>query len=112
MADEIFSDYKQEFILALRKFRCARNISAREMSLALGQNVNYINLIESGKRLPSMQGFFSICEYFNVFPADFLRTCSSKLSEKDSVIQEISVDLYSLSESEISIVKKMVHSLV
>lgn len=112
MSDDIFSDYKQDFIFSLKKFRCARNISAREMSLALGQNVNYINLIESGKRLPSMQGFFSICEYFNVVPADFLRISSQKLTERDSVVKEISVDLYSLTESEISTVKKMVHSLV
>ncbi len=50
------------------------------MSLALGQNVNYINLIENGKRLPSMQGFFSICEYMNINPADFF---SADLSESD-----------------------------
>ena len=32
--------------------------SAREMSLALGQNPSYINRIENGKALPSMQGLF------------------------------------------------------
>lgn len=41
------------------------------MSLALGQNVNYVNLIENGKRLPSMEGFFYICEYFGLTPAAF-----------------------------------------
>ena len=40
--------------------------SAREMSLALGQNPSYINRIENGKALPSMQGFFSICEYLQI----------------------------------------------
>lgn len=46
--------------------------SAREMSLALGQNPSYINRIENGKALPSMQGFFSICEYLQITPGDFL----------------------------------------
>lgn len=69
---EDFSErYKKDFIDKLRIFRNEKNISAREMSLALGQNVNYINFIENGKRLPSMQGFFAICEYLNIQPADF-----------------------------------------
>ncbi len=41
------------------------------MSLALGQNPSYINRIENGKALPSMQGFFSICEYLQITPGDF-----------------------------------------
>ena len=45
--------------------------SAREMSLALGQNPSYINRIENGKALPSMQGFFSICDYLKITPAEF-----------------------------------------
>ena len=43
--------------------------SAREMSLALGQNPSYINRIENGKALPSMQGFsasVSICRSHRV----------------------------------------------
>ena len=74
MLDETFIEsYKQDFINRLRKFRNEREISAREMSLSLGQNVNYINLIENGKRLPSMQGFFVICEYLNIAPQEFFK---------------------------------------
>ena len=64
-------NFSQEFSERLREFRNKSNISAREMSISLGQNVNYINLIENGKRMPSMQGFFSICEYLNVTPSEF-----------------------------------------
>lgn len=53
------------------KLRTDRKISAREMSLALGQNENYINQIENNKTLPSMQVFFYICDYFNILPKDF-----------------------------------------
>ena len=61
---QIFSD-------RLRALRNKKGISAREMSLALGQNVNYINLIENGKRKPSLDMFLYICEYLNVVPEFF-----------------------------------------
>jgi transcriptional regulator with XRE-family HTH domain len=41
------------------------------MSLTLGQNVNYVNHIETGKMFPSMQMFFALCEYFEITPRDF-----------------------------------------
>lgn len=55
----------------ISKLRTDKKISAREMSLALGQNENYINQIENNKTLPSMQVFFYICEYFQIMPKDF-----------------------------------------
>ena len=61
---QLFSD-------KLRKLRNEKGISAREMSLALGQNVNYINLIENGKRKPSLDMFLYICEYLKVSPEYF-----------------------------------------
>ena len=72
----------------LRTFRNQRGLSAREMSLALGQNVNYINLIENGKRLPSMQGFFSICEYMQISPAEFFSAGLSKSEIADRNLYE------------------------
>lgn len=71
---EFNEKYEKEFSDRLRHFRNERKISAREMSLALGQNVNYVNLIENGKRFPSMQGFFSLCEYFKISPSQFFAT--------------------------------------
>ena len=55
----------------LRYLRNERKISAREMSLALGQNETYINKIETGQRSVSMEGFFKICNYLEVSPATF-----------------------------------------
>ncbi|MGN0619728.1 MAG: helix-turn-helix domain-containing protein [Ruminiclostridium sp.] len=51
--------------------RTAKNISARDMSLSLGQSQSYINNIENGKSLPSMQMFLYICEFLEVTPKDF-----------------------------------------
>ncbi len=42
-----------------------KGVSARDMSLSLGQGVNYINTIENHHSLPSMTAFFYICEYFD-----------------------------------------------
>lgn len=55
----------------LTQLRIQRGISARDMSLSLGQSESYINKIENGKAFPSMQAFFYICEYFHITPKDF-----------------------------------------
>lgn len=51
--------------------RTSKNVSARDMSLSLGQSKNYINSIENKKCMPSMQMFLYICEYLEVTPMEF-----------------------------------------
>lgn len=41
------------------------------MSLDLGHSKSYIQSISSGKALPSLSEFLSICDYLNVTPKDF-----------------------------------------
>lgn len=55
----------------LAKLRVLKGVSARDMSLSLGQANNYINNIENKKSLPAMQSFFYICEYLGVTPQEF-----------------------------------------
>ena len=55
----------------LAKLREAKGVSAREMSLSIGQSANYINKIENQKAYPSMEAFFYICKYLGVTPRDF-----------------------------------------
>ena len=55
----------------ISKLRLARKVSARDMSLSIGQNVNYINRIENRKAEPSLSGMFYICEYFGITPQEF-----------------------------------------
>ena len=80
--------YDKNFAVRLAKLRMNKGVSAREMSLSIGQNVGYINNIETGKALPSMMGFFYICEYFGLEPKEFFDfgnespECVNKLSEK------------------------------
>ncbi len=56
----MFEDFFIERITSLRN---QKNVSAREMSLAIGQNPSYINRIENGKTFPSMQ-----CHLLNIYP--------------------------------------------
>lgn len=80
---------EKEFSLRLAQLRNDKGVSARDMSLSIGQNASYINNIENGKALPSMSGFFYICEYLNISPKDFFDT-DSKAPEK---IQDVLKDL-------------------
>ena len=64
----MYVEFTQERIA---KLRIQKDTSAREMSLALGQNESYINQIENKKALPSLPGLFYICEYLGVTPQEF-----------------------------------------
>ena len=55
----------------LARLRMQKGVSARDMSLSLGQANNYINNIENKKSLPAMQSFFYICEYLGITPQEF-----------------------------------------
>lgn len=64
----MYEEFTQERIARLR---LQKDVSARDMSLSLGQNGSYINQIENKKALPSLQGLFYICEYFGITPQEF-----------------------------------------
>ena len=63
--------YEEIFARRLTQLRMQKGISARDMSLSLGQNHGYINSIESGKTFPTMTNFFYICEYLRITPKEF-----------------------------------------
>lgn len=63
--------YEDLFYQRLSSLRGKKRVSARDMSLSLGQSENYINTIENRRAFPSMQAFFYICEYLGVEPKEF-----------------------------------------
>lgn len=67
-------DYMQWFSTRLTQLRVEKGVSARDMSLSLGQSESYINKIENRRTMPSMAGFFYICEYLKIEPRDFFDT--------------------------------------
>lgn len=63
--------YEELFYTRLTQLRTEKGVSARDMSLSIGQSAGYINNLENHKGLPSMTVFFYICEYFGVTPMEF-----------------------------------------
>lgn len=81
--------YNELLRLRLIKLRTEKGISAREMSLSIGQSVSYINKIENNKSLPSMDMFFAICEYLNIHPKDFFADYNTNATEAKQLVDEL-----------------------
>jgi len=64
-------DYEAFIAERIAQLRGQKGVSARDMSLSIGQSENYINMIENRRAFPSMSVFFYICDYFWVTPQDF-----------------------------------------
>ena len=96
------------FSQRLIQLRTQLGISARDMSLSIGQNPGYINTIENAKALPSMNNFFYICDFLHISPKDFFDT-ESENPEKLKKLTELLKHLNSNQlEALITIVKGLV----
>ena len=80
---------EKEFAVRLAKLREQKGISARDMSLSIGQNPGYINNIENEKSMPSMQGFFYICEFLNISPSTFFYETITYPDRLSSLIEDM-----------------------
>lgn len=76
---------EKDFSLRLAKLREEKGVSARDMSLSMGQNPGYINNIESGKSMPSLSGILYICEYLGITPKDFFDTDTASPSKANEL---------------------------
>lgn len=99
---------EKDFSLRLAKLRERMGVSARDMSLSIGQNPGYINNIETGKSMPSLAGIFYICDYLEITPSEFFdleNQNPAQLQELISNLKQLDDDLlYHMSE----IVRKLV----
>ena len=82
-------DYTQWFSERLTQLRMEKGVSARDMSLSLGQSESYINKIENRRTMPSMTGFFYICEYLGIAPQDFFDTKTISPTKATEIMTEI-----------------------
>ena len=97
----------EQFQRRLTELRLAKNVSARDMSLSLGQSKGYINSIENGHSLPSMSVFFYICDYLKVTPQEFF-----DLESRDpSHLAEITAKLKRLTPDQLAWVSKLIDQL-
>lgn len=82
----VYEEFTQDRIAQLRM---QRKVSARDMSLSLGQNNSYINQIENKKALPSLQGLFYICEYFGITPHQFFDEDTAYPAQLTDLVEDL-----------------------
>lgn len=99
--------YEKSFCERLSQLRIQKAVSARDMSLSIGQNPGYINNIETGKALPSMSNFFYICNYLDITPMDFFDY--NAVRPKD--MNQICGELNKLTDSQFNSIKEIVGEL-
>ena len=98
---------EQVFYKRLSELRLAKNVSARDMSLSIGQSENYINGIENKHGFPSMQVFFYICDYFGITPKEFFDVASTSPSR----LNDITEKMKSLSTEQLDLIEKIIDNL-
>lgn len=98
----------KDFAMRLARLREKKGVSARDMSLSIGQNPGYINSIETGKFKPSLDGIFYICEYLGVTPAEFFDMDSANPSKLDTIIN----DMKKLNDQQLETISALVKDLI
>ncbi len=81
--------FQELFYDRLIKLRAEKGVSAREMSLAIGQSPGYINGLENRNGFPSMQVFFYICEYLGVTPSEFFDDSNGHPLEYQELLKDM-----------------------
>lgn len=93
-----------KFYQRLNELRQKKGVSAREMSIALGQSEGYINNIENGNNFPKMGIFFYICDYLGVTPKEFFDVENNDPKR----VSEITEKLKGLSDAQLSLIEAMI----
>ncbi len=99
---------EKDIALRIAQLRTQKGVSARKMSLSIGQNEGYINSIENGKSLPSLSGLLYICDYLEITLSEFLDFDSKNPSKIDSIVK----DLKKLDDKQLETISVLVKDLV
>lgn len=99
---------EKDFALRLAVLRTKAGVSARDMSLSIGQNPGYINDIESGKATPSLAGIMYICDYFKITPSEFFDIDSTNPLKLKPIIEKLRF----LNDKQLDTVSNLVDDLV
>lgn len=100
--------YEEMFPIRLAELRTKKGVSARDMSLSIGQNPGYINNIETGKALPSMSAFFFICDFLGITPKEFFDTDSKDPEE----LRTLTENLKKLDQTQLQNISSIVKGLI
>lgn len=74
----------------ITQLRIQKNVSEYKMSMDLGHSKGYIQSISSGRALPSMSEFLTICDYFGITPLEFFDTNENEIIMLKELNHEVS----------------------
>lgn len=89
--------YEQFIRDRITQLRLNKGVSEYQMSYDLGHSRGYVYNISSGKALPPMKEFLSICEYFGITPQQFF----DNGAQNPELIQKAVEGMKELDESDI-----------
>lgn len=81
----------------LTQLRMQKHVTEHRMSLEMNHCRGYIHSITTGKFMPSMSEFLSICEYLGVTPASFF----NPEKENSALLDQVLDDLKRLDEEDL-----------
>jgi len=99
---------EKDFSLRIATLRTKKGVSARDMSLTMGQNPGYINNIESGKSMPSLTGIFYICDYLNITPSELF----DEEVENPEKLKGIIKDLRKLNDKQLDTISTLIKDII
>lgn len=99
---------EKDFSLRLAQLREKKGVSARDMSLSMGQNPGYINNIESGKSMPSLTGIFYICDYLGITPSELF----DMEAQNPTKLNEIIANLKRLDDRQLDTIAMLIKDIV
>lgn len=99
---------EKDFSLRLAQLREKKGVSARDMSLSMGQNPGYINNIESGKSMPSLSGIFYICDYLGITPSEFFDMDTKNPGKLNDII----ADLKRLDDRQLDTISVLIRDII
>jgi DNA-binding XRE family transcriptional regulator len=91
----------------ITQLRIKKGVSEYQMSYDLGHSRGYVYNISSGKALPPMKEFLSICDYFEITPQQFFDESTST----PELIQKAIDGMRQLNESDLIMLLGIINRL-
>lgn len=82
--DTMVKEFVQEKVAQLRE---QANMTQRDLSLTLGMSESYINQVETGRTLPSLEAIEYICQYFQITVNDFFDLSKTNPVRQNQLIE-------------------------
>ena len=91
----------------ITQLRLRKGVSEYQMSYDLGHSRGYVYNISSGKALPPMKEFLSICDYFEVTPQQFF----DEEAHRPELLQKATECLKRLEEEDLLLIVHLIERL-